>query len=317
MLIHGILELDESENIYFVEESYAAQRELIRTIPFLRNIAQSEGLRARLISDGSDAVGLAIFNEETDDTPAFWSVFTDSVCMAVEGRNAQYRQLVQEIAGKGSIETVHASGEELRRAIREYYSIELANRELCPECREKREPYDMVYVRARVERLKKFLGTLDLDTSCAMLEICCGNGMATSALHDLGFSPLCTDFDKCQVCQGLEHGILVPADTAVVDATRLSRFFPEKSFDMVAGFMMGTIYPYNAGLWKLMLQESVKVAKDNGTLLFTVNRKDEADVVASALEEYGVTGELIDNTDERGLYDQWAYLGKRTKNFLP
>ncbi|HIH44642.1 MAG TPA: class I SAM-dependent methyltransferase [Candidatus Methanoperedenaceae archaeon] len=317
MLIHGILNLYESDNIYFVEDSYAAERELSRTIPLLQNIARCEGLRAIIIDGGCDCTGLAIFNEETDDTPAFWSVFTDAVCAPVEGRNAEYCQLLQEIIGKSSTETVHASGEELRRAIREYYSTELVHRELCPDCREKKEPYDMVYVRSRVGRLKKFLGTLDLDTSVDMLEICCGNGMATAALHDLGFSPLCTDFDKCQVCQGLEHGVLVPADTAVIDATRLSRFFTEKSFDMVAGFMMGTIYPYNAGLWKLMLHESVKVAKDNGTLLVTVNRKEEADIVASALEEYGVAGELIDNTDERGLYDQWAYLGKRTKNFLP
>jgi len=63
------------------------------------------------------------------------------------------------------------------------------------------------------------------DVPGNVLEICCGNGMATLSLEKRGILPLTTDNDRCQVCQGLEHGVLKPRRTIVMDATRLTDFF--------------------------------------------------------------------------------------------
>ena len=135
--------------------------------------------------------------------------------------------------------------------------------------------------------------------------------MATLSLEKRGIFPLTTDYDRCQVCQGLEHGVLKPERTIVMDATRLTDFLDGGSFDAVIGFMLGTIYSFNKDIWAAMMNESLKVVKPGGTLLFTVNKHEEMDILESVLDGLGAVGEVIDNTDENGIYDQWVYLGRK------
>ncbi len=60
-----------------------------------------------------------------------------------------------------------------------------------------------------------------------------------------------------------------------------------------------------------MMAESLKVVKPGGTLLFTVNKREEMDILKEVLDGLGAVGEVIDNTDENGIYDQWVYLGRK------
>jgi len=64
--------------------------------------------------------------------------------------------------------------------------------------------------------------------------------MSTLPLHKSGYNPLAIDYDKCQICQGLEHNVLDRKDNSL-DATRMSEFFSENAFDTIVGFMLGTI----------------------------------------------------------------------------
>jgi hypothetical protein len=59
------------------------------------------------------------------------------------------------------------------------------------------------------------------------------------------------------------------------------------------------------------MAEAVKLLKPGGMILLTVNKKGEIEILKKALEENQITGELIDNTDEKGIYDQWAYAGNK------
>ena len=40
----------------------------------------------------------------------------------------------------------------------------------------------------------------------------------------------------------------------------------------------------------------------------------EIEILADALFRAGVDGEIVDNTDSEGAYDQWLFVGRRQKN---
>jgi len=137
--------------------------------------------------------------------------------------------------------------------------------------------------------------------------------MSTLALYRLGLNPLAVEINKCTVCQGLEQGVLNPQRTVVMDATALSRYFEPESFDAVMGFMLGLVYEFNKDLWVNIMREAASVANEGALMLFTVSSKPEAEILAGALFRAGVKGEIVDNTDSEGTYDQWFFVGRKQK----
>ncbi len=309
MLIHDIFRLPAEENVYFVEESYASLRNNALSLHYLEKIPRgSQEEIIGLKDENGDVIGLAVYNQETGDSPAFWAIFT-CLISSKPIPNENSRKFLK-IAGNLNIKTFRqTSSRELNDAIIEYYSHALLDRQLCEDCRISKEPYEMVYIESRNFRLKELLNKYKLRGD--ILEICCGNGMSTLPLHELGYAPLAVDNDKCQICQGLEHSVLDPKKTIVLDAMRLSQFFTENSFDTIAGFMLGMIYSYNQELWERIMEESAKILKPGGMMLLTVYKKEEIEILGKALEKNGVKGNIIDNTDSKGIYDQWVYIGKK------
>jgi len=100
-----------------------------------------------------------------------------------------------------------------------------------------------------------------------------------------------------------------PMSCFVLDARLLPCFFASQSFQVVLGFMMGRLNAFNWALWRDILTKASSLAKE--MILFTVYTQKEAELIAKALGEAGWKGEVIDNRDSRGIYDQWAYLGER------
>lgn len=320
MLIHEILGLEAHENVYFVEESYAALKNNTLSLRYLENVRKDSPEEIYGIEDEMSGItGLAIYtpylntgsDREAENTPAFWAIFTCLISYRPVP-NESYRKF-SAIAGNLKLNRkCRTSCKEFNDAIIEYYSSTLVNRQLCENCHIPKEPYKMVYIESRNSKLKGLLGKYKLRGE--LLEICCGNGMSTLPLHEIGYNPLAIDYDRCQVCQGLEHNVLDPKKTIVLDATRISEFFPEDTFDTIAGFMLGTIYPFNKNIWERMMVEAVRVLKHGGMIMLTVNKKEEIDILKSSLEKSGIKGKIIDNTDDKGIYDQWVYLGKKPDN---
>ena len=192
----------------------------------------------------------------------------------------------------------------------------LVNRNLCPGCAVRPESYGSVFSENRVRRVAEIFDILQKKgfyPEGRLLEVCCGNGMSTLALYRLGLDPLAVEINKCAVCQGLEQGVLNPQRTIVMDATALSRYFEPGSFDAVMGFMLGLVYEFNKELWTNIMREAVSVASEGALLLFTVSSKPEIEILAGALLRAGVKGEIVDNTDSEGTYDQWFFVGRKQK----
>jgi 2-polyprenyl-3-methyl-5-hydroxy-6-metoxy-1,4-benzoquinol methylase len=307
MLIHDILCLETTENIYFIEESYAALKNNALTLQYLENIRDDPDAEVSGIKDEKgNIIGIVLFSPESDEEEAFHALFTNIISSNPVPN--QSSRIFSEIARDLKFDKFYTiNSNEFNTAIIEYYSISLVNRQLCEGCHITKEPYNMVYIESRNARLKDILDKYELKGR--ILEICCGNGMSTLQLHRAGYDPLAIDNDKCQVCQGFEHNVLDPDRTMVLDATRISEFFEPNAFDTIVGFMLGTIYSFNKGLWENMMTEAVRVLKPGGMILLTVNKKEEIEILQNALEKNGINGRIIDNMDGKGIYDQWLYLG--------
>ncbi len=309
MLIHNILGLEESDNVYFVEESYASLKNNYLSLQYLENIRKDpEAEVSGIMNENGEIIGLILLSPETEDSPEFRAIFTNIVSTRPVPNHSSrgFSSIAQTLKLKKTYKT---TSREFSEAVIEYYSLALVNRRLCENCHIKKEPYNMVYIESRNDKLNGILERYKLRGE--ILEICCGNGMSTLPLHKMGYRPLAIDNDRCQVCQGLEHNVLDPKRTIVLDATRLSEFFPENSFDTIAGFMLGTIYPFNRNIWEKMMGEAAWLLKPEGMIILTVNKKEEIEILKSALEKVHVSGNLIDNTDDKGIYDQWVYVGSK------
>lgn len=317
MLLQELLGINE--DVYFVEESYLAQRTIERTLDYLKGVrrfVEARKVRLLRVYEGEYTLGLLLFNSADEEVPVdFWSVFTGALAGASSKKD--FEAITDSLLTFNIPEKeIEVSSETWRDAVNEYYSLMLVNRNLCPGCAVRSESYGSVFSENRVQRVAEIFDVLQkkgIYPEGRLLEVCCGNGMSTLALYRLGLNPLAVEINKCTVCQGLEQGVLNPRRTVVMDATVLSRYFEPGSFDAVMGFMLGLVYEFNKELWINIVREMASVANEGALMLFTVSSKPEAEILAGALLRSGVKGEIVDNTDSEGTYDQWFFVGRKQK----
>ena len=342
MRLHNLFHLDPSEPIFLAENSFSDQRQAPLTENYLKEFENIGGNTTdrpggggvlRLTERGIPiAIAVYVHSQGIDH----WLVLTNVI-----SKDERFSKRVSDLFGSGS-EEIETDASDLRSAVIEYYSIFLANQWLCESCAREDMPYlDLgVFVAVREllngsveggsndeseersERLSRLFreirSRIELDLSGAdVLEICCGDGSATAALRDLGCDPICIDYDKCDICDGLKSGQLREERSIVLDATELSSFFG-REFDCVAGFMVGPIQPFNEDMWASILRESVKVVRTGGILIFTFHSGEELRNAYMVLRDCGVSGETFDNLPAKGSpagrritgYDRWVYVGR-------
>ncbi len=59
------------------------------------------------------------------------------------------------------------------------------------------------------------------------------------------------------------------------------------------------------------MSESAVLLRENGILMFTVHKEEEITILKEVMDGIGMIGEIIDNRDDAGVYDQWVYLGRK------
>lgn len=310
MALNEILNL--KEKVIPFEERYVDNKDLIASIRYLNDLSEIRLPVEKLIQifdEDNKLYGIVIYATSIDRTSPQWVLLTSVISMRGVPVQAadNFNELSSKILSRDKIEKISVAREKLNESLIEYYSIELT---LGSECDNTCPELHGGYNKDRIESLKKLVLSLNIEDSLSnSIEICCGNGMSTVALHELGYTPLTIDIDKCQICEGLKEKVLLPERSMVMDAAILSVFYPHGTFDSVLGFMLGTIYNFDNEMWIMILEEAIKVCKKGGVLLFTVNSQDEINIINSTMERNGMNGKIIDNRDEIGLYDQWVYIG--------
>ncbi|AFD00959.1 hypothetical protein Mtc_2224 [Methanocella conradii HZ254] len=300
------------EDAYLIESSFEGLEVDLKTLDYLDKLGmlpdKSIDSAVRIFDKEGSSIGVAFKNKyEGGD---FWFVIPYPSARAAR---QQTERLVNHVLDGGIVASVkkkRVASLEFKRAIREYLALSLAEGALC-ECDKEKEPRSFAYNEGRNKRLRSLLERLAGEHGLKLgemeaLEICCGNGMSTTAIKPLFKGVLSIDNDKCEVCNGVYHGTLEPADVMVIDAMRLTDYVHEK-YDAVLGFMLGTIYEFNKGIWRMVFEESVKALKDDGFLLLTVNTREEMGFVAGVFKSMGIKGEVIDNQSKDDIYDGWAF----------
>ena len=287
-----------------VETSYVNQRGIGKTLDYLSKIEGedvSEAIRifAERIGKDKELIGIATYDKEL----GFWIIFTDVI--ADKRTKKDFEACASEIKGIKARE-LEVNHEKFREGVIEFYSVGLVNRLFC-DCDLEDASF---YPEERTEALKKVLNDFFKETEIEnkkTLEIGCGNGGATIALHEYGIFPITVDINKCEICKGLEEEVLEPKKSIILDCSVLSTFFG-KEFDIAFGFMIGKLTPLNRFEWERVLREVYKVLKSRGKVLFTVSSEEEAVIVKEILKgEFD--GVIKENKDSDGYLDHWVYTG--------
>jgi hypothetical protein len=290
VLLNRLLDLGEEHSVLLAEESLQDLLDLPATAEIL-----GSGLDADACIE-IQGLGRALHLSQPAE---FWLLLTDKYSI---------RKIPEEYfdeLGAESRRIVQVEESDFFLALTEYFALSMAGELFCESCPVEGAP---LYVKDRIERLKGFLEPL-IPQEASILEVGCGSGMATQALLQLGCHPMSMDSDRCDLCQALKSGLMAPRSSFVLDARLLPCFFPTQSFQTVLGFMVGLIDDFNWALWRDILLKASSLAKER--ILFTVYTQKEAELIAKALGNAGWNGEVIDNRDSKGIYDQWAYLGLR------
>ncbi len=285
-----------------VEKSYADQKWLGRTLEYMAKVKGEDVVEAiRILDKQQELIGLAIRDKDLE----FLIIFTDVI--ADSGKKEEFEALASMVKGAKTKEVEKA---EFHEGMVEFYSIGLVNRLFC-DCNLNLKE-DSFYPRERIEVLKNVLGEFitenELSGNNKTLEIGCGDGGATIALHELGIYPLTVDINKCEICKGLEEEALEPKRSIVLDCSLLSSFF-DKEFDVVFGFMVGKLTHFEQLNWEKVLREVSNVLRSEGKVLFTVSSEEEAGIITDLLND-DFEGEIKENKESNGYFDQWLYLGK-------
>ncbi len=301
MELSNLLAID---NFMLVEESYAEQKWIGRTLEYMGNVKEEDVLElVRIYDERNEPLGIAMRDKGLD----FWIIFTEVIADKV--REEEFEALARKIKGARE-RVVEVKREQFHEGVIEFYSVGLVNRLFC-DCDLREESF---YPRERIEVLKKVLseflreyGVETAETTKA-LEIGCGNGGATKALHELGISPLAIDINKCEICKGLEEGVLEPKKSIVLDCSLLSSFFG-KEFDVVFGFMVGKLTPFERFTWEKVLKAVPKVLKNKGKVLFTVSNEEETGILNEILQDE-FEAVIKENEASKGYFDEWLYMGE-------
>jgi hypothetical protein len=316
MLLQEVLGLED--DAYLIEGSFEALEVNLRTLDYLDKLgALPEGsvASALIVADKKGgSLGVAFKNKHPDGD--FWLVIP---CPRTTASRRQTKKLAKATLESGVAASVikkKADAGAFKEALREYLAISLSEGALC-DCDKGREPRSFTYNEDRNKRIGALLKGFAREHGLSLkkmdaLEICCGNGMSTAAVRPLFRRVLSIDNDRCAVCNGVYNGTLKPEDVMVVDAMELSRYIDRK-YDAILGLMLGTIYEFNKGVWRMIFHESVKALGHDGLLLLTVNKREEADFMAAALKSMGVEGRVIDNRNEQDVYDSWAFFAVKKK----
>ena len=132
------------------------------------------------------------------------------------------------------------------------------------------------------------------------VDCCCGSGVGSLVLRDLGYAPLAYDNDASLIARGLAAERLLPAETMCLDALVASRYIGPVPRGI--GIMMGEINDFSKEMWEQIVQDLFLISQET---LITVGTESEARLIqqwGTAMErEVEVTENPADP-----IYDLWV-----------
>ena len=167
-------------------------------------------------------------------------------------------------------------------AVREYYS--LAIKAEVPPALEDLNP------KRRAILTDLITGIWNKGSGETCIDACCGSGVGSLVLRDLGFAPLSYDNDEALLSLGLATGRLLPDETMWLDAMKTSHYIDPVPKGI--GIMLGEINAFSQDMWHQIVGELFAVTKET---LITVGTEPEANLIKSWGEDLGRRVEIQEN----------------------
>jgi hypothetical protein len=177
-------------------------------------------------------------------------------------------------------------------AVREYYSLALKAE--VPPAMEDLNPKRRGILTSLIS------GFWKTGTGETCIDCCCGSGVGSLVLRDLGFKPLSYDNDDALLSLGLSTGRLLPEETMWLDAMKASAYIDPVPKGI--GIMMGEINTFSEDMWHQIVSELLTVTKET---LITVGTESEAILIKEWGADLGRTVEIKENPADP-IYDLWV-----------
>jgi hypothetical protein len=132
------------------------------------------------------------------------------------------------------------------------------------------------------------------------IDCCCGSGVGSAVLRDLGFSPLSYDNDASLLARGLTEERLRPDETMWIDATIASRYI--EPVPKGVAIMAGEFNSFNQEMWERIIGELCSLTCET---LITVGTEKEALLIQEWGQEMERGVEITENPADP-IYDLWV-----------
>jgi hypothetical protein len=139
------------------------------------------------------------------------------------------------------------------------------------------------------------------NTNISCLDCCCGTGIGSFLMKEMGISPIAYDNDDALLVRGLKEKRLDPERTMWIDG-RLIENYLTCPVDFAFGFMFGEIQPFNQDTWQEIISGICAVSEQ---VLLTVGTQKEAELIREWMQSDGLTPEIWEN-DRDPIYDRWV-----------
>jgi hypothetical protein len=183
-------------------------------------------------------------------------------------------------------------------SLREYYCGEIVRD--FPDVIEDNRPGRDLLVRDLLEEVFGS-GCRDLKS---ITDFCCGSGVATSVLKEMGKDSLSFDLDASLISLGIQKGRLDPKRAMCIDGRAASVFCPES--DLCLALMLGDINKINFTMWECMIGEILAIGKKS---LISVATESESKMVEKWLKEEDASVMAFENTRDP-IYDRFVLVAE-------
>jgi hypothetical protein len=278
MTISELLELDSIEPVepFFSDLIYLEMDEIL-----LANKAKAGRI---LVDEDENPAAFAI---ETEDN-------TWKCCFTL------YRQpstAILDLFEQVDLDIYQEDREIIENCIREYYSNKLLQTTL---------PGADDLNPIRSENIKTLIKqTLGQVSGINCLDCCCGTGVGSLIMKELGLIPLAYDNDESLLSQGLSSKRLRPEQTIWIDGRELNNYIT-RPYQFACGLMFGEIHPFNSDIWQ-DITSSICEAADR--ILITTGTEDEIKLIKNWILESGKNPEIFEY-DADPIYDRWVCYAK-------
>jgi hypothetical protein len=277
MKVTEILGIDE---VRFVEPEFAAQTDSL----FNGVLAAAGGDEGRLLVDG-DGEPIAIAFHGPGGWVAASFLFRNPTAGLIEQFEGMNGEILQE------------DRPVFTAAIREYYSTILAKE--VPPAIEDLNPVRRGILTALIE---KHWGR-GYHGKC--IDCCCGSGVGSQVLRDLGYVPVSYDNDASLLSRGLAAGRLLPSETMHLDALVAARYI--EPVPRGIGIMMGEINDFTRDMWEQIASGLFLISENT---LITVGTESEARLIQQWGQDMERAVEIRENPADP-IYDLWVCTSKQ------